>query len=149
MRFSCDMAAVAEGTPLFPHESLLRLEGPLIQCQLLETPLLLNLLNFQPLIATKAARICLAARGEAVCTLLRTLGSAASGILRPARRVKREMMQWQHPVSPLRGNTIFSVRRTSCWNQNVFEDATSLFMQYAGSVSNSVTIEAIFEIVMD
>jgi nicotinate phosphoribosyltransferase len=61
----CDVDAVPEGTVVFPHEPLLRINGSLLQCQLVETTLL-NIINFQTLIATKSARICLAAQGAPV-----------------------------------------------------------------------------------
>jgi len=63
--FSCDVDAVPEGTVVFPHEPLVRVRGPLVQAQIVETPLL-NMLNFQTLIATKAARVCHAAKGKPV-----------------------------------------------------------------------------------
>lgn len=65
LRLTCDIAAVPEGTVVFPNEPLLRVTGPILQAQLLET-VLLNVINFQTLIATKSNRICEAAQGDPV-----------------------------------------------------------------------------------
>jgi len=65
MKFSCSIAAMPEGTVVHPHQPMLRVEGPLIQCQLIETALL-TLINFSTLIATKTARITKAAAGDSV-----------------------------------------------------------------------------------
>ena len=64
-RFTGDVWAMPEGTPIFPREPFLTVRAPAVQAQLLETYLLLEL-NHQSLIATKANRVCRAAQGRAV-----------------------------------------------------------------------------------
>jgi nicotinate phosphoribosyltransferase len=65
LRMKLDIDAMPEGTLVFAGEPILRVRGSLIEAQLLETTLL-NLINFQTLVATKAARVCAAAQGEPV-----------------------------------------------------------------------------------
>ena len=65
MQLTCDVDAIPEGTVVFPQEPLVRVKGPIYQAQLLET-FLLNQINFATLIATKSARVSMAARGEPV-----------------------------------------------------------------------------------
>lgn len=64
-KFECDVYAVPEGTPVFPNEPIVKVQGPAIQAQLIET-LLLNTINHQTLIATKANRVARAASGRRV-----------------------------------------------------------------------------------
>jgi nicotinate phosphoribosyltransferase len=65
LSFTCDLDAVLEGTLIYAQEPVLRIQGPILQCQILESPLL-NFLNFATLIATKASRVYLAAGGDPV-----------------------------------------------------------------------------------
>lgn len=64
-KFECDIYAVPEGTPVFPGEPIVKVKGPAIQAQLIET-ILLNTINHQTLIATKANRVVRAASGRRV-----------------------------------------------------------------------------------
>lgn len=64
-KFSCDVWAVPEGTPIFPGEPIVTVKGPIIEAQFVETMILLSI-NHQSLIASKANRICTAADGRAV-----------------------------------------------------------------------------------
>lgn len=65
LRFTGDVWAMPEGTPFFENEPILRITAPLIQAQLVETTLL-AIINFQTLVASKAARVVLAADGRSV-----------------------------------------------------------------------------------
>ncbi len=65
MKFSGDVYAVAEGTPVFPGEPILTVKAPLIQAQFAETALL-NIINHQTLIATKSSKICRATQGQGI-----------------------------------------------------------------------------------
>ena len=64
-RFSGDIYAIPEGTVIFPREPLIKVIAPIMEAQLIETAIL-NILNHQSLIATKAARVCYAANGDNV-----------------------------------------------------------------------------------
>jgi nicotinate phosphoribosyltransferase len=64
-RFSGDIYAVPEGSLIFPREPLVKVIAPIMEAQLIETAIL-NIVNHQSLIATKAARVCYAAQGDGV-----------------------------------------------------------------------------------
>lgn len=65
LRFTGDIYAVPEGTVVFPNVPMVRVKAPLIEAQLIETALL-NIINHQTLIATKASRVVMAAQGSDV-----------------------------------------------------------------------------------
>jgi len=83
-RFTCDVDAVPEGTVVFPHEPLVRVTGPITQAQIVESALL-NAINFQTLIATKASRVVLAAKGEPVIDFGLRRAQGVDGALSAAR----------------------------------------------------------------
>lgn len=63
--FSGDVYAIPEGTVVFPREPLVKVIAPIMEAQLVETAIL-NIINHQSLIATKAARVCYAAKGDGI-----------------------------------------------------------------------------------
>lgn len=83
-RFRGDIWSVPEGTIVFPHEPLIRVHGTILEAQLIES-FLLNVINFQTLVATKTARIYLAARGGSVAEFGLRRAQGVDGALSASR----------------------------------------------------------------
>ncbi len=83
-KFSCDVWAIPEGTPIFPNEPVITVRGPVIEAQFIETMLLLSV-NHQSLIATKANRIVRAAQGRAVMEFGSRRAQGSDGAIYGAR----------------------------------------------------------------
>ncbi|MGB7256989.1 MAG: nicotinate phosphoribosyltransferase [Pseudolabrys sp.] len=80
-RFTGDVHAMAEGTICFPHEPILRITAPLPVAQIVETRLI-NIMQFQSMIASKAARMVLAANGKTLVDFgLRSAHGAEAGLM--------------------------------------------------------------------
>ena len=83
-RFSCDIWAVPEGTPVFAGEPVLKVRGPAVQAQLIET-ILMQTMNHETLIATKANRIVRAAQGRRVVEFGARRAQGATAAMHGAR----------------------------------------------------------------
>jgi nicotinate phosphoribosyltransferase len=136
LRLTCDIDAIPEGTLVFPNEPLMRVRGPIVQCQLLETALL-NILSFQSLIATKAARVCLAAENDAVIEFGLRRAQGVDGGLSSARAAyiggcagTSNLQAGQHYGIPVSGTQAHS------WIM-FFEKESEAFETYARAMPNN------------
>ena len=135
-KFSCDVSAIPEGTAVFPHEPLIRVQGPLMQCQLLETPLL-TLINFPTLLATKASRICQAAQGEPVLEFGLRRAQGIDGGVTAARAA---FVGGCVATSNVLAGKLFGIpvkgTHAHSWVMT-FDDETTAFREYADALPNN------------
>ena len=136
LQLTCDIDAIPEGTLVFPDEPLIRVVGPIAQCQLLETALL-NIFNFPSLIATKAARVCLAAKDDPVIEFGLRRSQGVDGGLTAARAAyiggcagTSNLQAGQQFGIPVSGTQAHS------WIM-FFEDEREAFKAYAEAMPNN------------
>jgi len=136
LELSLDIDAVSEGTAVFPFEPLLRVKGPIIEAQLLETALL-TIVNFQTLIATRAARVCHAAAGDPVIEFGLRRAQGIDGGLAASRAAyiggcaaTSNVLAGKLYGIPVRGTHAHS------WVM-VFEDELAAFEAYAQAMPNN------------
>ena len=136
LQLTCDIDAIPEGTLVFENEPLVRVCGPIAQCQLLETALL-NIFNFQSLIATKAARVCLAAKHDPVIEFGLRRSQGVDGGLTAARAAyiggcagTSNLQAGQQFGIPVSGTQAHS------WIM-FFEDELEAFKTYAEAMPNN------------
>jgi nicotinate phosphoribosyltransferase len=136
LRLRFDVDAIPEGSVVFPHEPLLRVRGPILQAQLMETALL-NIVNFQSLIATKAARICLAAQGDPVVEFGLRRAQGVDGALTASRAA---YVGGCAATSNLMAGKLFGipVRGTHAHSWVLaFDDELAAFNAYADALPNN------------
>jgi nicotinate phosphoribosyltransferase len=122
--------AMPEGTAAFPNQPMLRVEGPILQCQLVETGLL-TLINFSTLLATKAARIVDAAQGDSVLEFGMRRSQGLDGAMTAARAT---YIGGVHATSNVMAGRLYGIpvkgTHAHSWVM-AYEDELLAFQQYA------------------
>ena len=138
LKLTVDIDAVTEGTIVFPNEPLVRVIGPILQCQLIETPLL-NCINFQTLIATKAARVCQAAEAPVAEFGLRRAQGAAGGVWASRAAVVGGCASTSNVLAGRMFGIPVSGTHAHSWVMS-FPDELSAFRAYARSFPNNCVL---------
>lgn len=136
MEFSCDIEALPEGSIAFPHQPLMRVEGPVLQCQLIET-VLLTLINYSTLIATKSSRIVKAADGDSVLEFGMRRAQGLDGSITAARSA---YIGGCHATSNVKAGQLYGIpvkgTHAHSWVM-CFGDELESFRRYAKALPNN------------
>jgi nicotinate phosphoribosyltransferase len=139
LHFTCDIDAIPEGTVVFGNEPLVRVTGPLLQAQLVES-MLLTVIGFQTLVATKAARVVEAAGGGSILEFGLRRAQGPDGALSAARAAyiggvsaTSNVLAGRLYGIPVRGTHAHS------WVQ-VFGDEQAAFDAYADAQPDNITL---------
>ena len=138
LRLTVDVDAVLEGTVVFPMEPLVRVTGPILECQLLETALL-NCVNFQTLVASKAARICLAAKSPVAEFGLRRAQGAAGALWASRAAVVGGCASTSNMLAGKMFGIPVSGTHAHSWVMS-FDDELEAFRAYARTSPNNCTL---------
>lgn len=138
-KFTGDIYAVPEGSVVFPMEPLVKVIAPIMEAQLVETAIL-NIINHQSLIATKASRVCYAARGEAVMEFgLRRAQGPDAGTLGARAAVIGGCIGTSNVLCAQTYGVPALGTHAHSWIMS-FEDEVSAFRKYAELYSSNVTL---------
>lgn len=129
-KFSGDVYAVPEGTVVFPGEPILTVKAPVIEAQLIETAIL-NMINFQTLIASKSAKINYAAKGDVIMEFgLRRAQAPDAGIYGARAAVIGGCASTSNVLAGKMFDIPVSGTHAHSWVMN-FEDEYTAFKKYA------------------
>ncbi len=138
-RFSGDVYAVPEGTVVFPGEPILTVKAPIMEAQLVETALL-NIINHQTLIASKSAKICYAAKGDAVMEFgLRRAQGPDAGIYGARAAVIGGCASTSNVLAGKMFDIPVSGTHAHSWVMN-FPDELTAFRNYADAYPDNVLL---------
>lgn len=139
LRLECDVDAPPEGTVVFAREPLIRVSGPILQCQLIESALL-NLVNFQTLIATKAARVVFSAEGDQVIEFGLRRAHGVNGALTASRAA---YVGGCHGTSNVLAGQVYGIPVTGTLAHSwvmAFDDELEAFDAYARALPNNTIL---------
>ncbi|MEO1022396.1 MAG: nicotinate phosphoribosyltransferase, partial [Bacteroidota bacterium] len=127
--FKGTILSATEGELIFPNEPVLSVRGNLIESQIIET-LLLNTINFESLIATKASRICYAAKGKSILDFGLRRAQGWGGLQASKAAIIGGVQGTSNVLSGMQEDIPVSGTMAHSWIQS-FEDELTAFRAYA------------------